>query len=91
VVRTAEVLEMARRQSGLTVTELWFAYIVLGGTGSVLDVGDYLAGSAEPSAHQYDVLAQALNDEFVHQGGNHPVPYADERNEGQVRPRFGGG
>jgi hypothetical protein len=82
VARTAEVLETARRQAGMSVTELWFAYAVLGGTGSMLDVGDYLAGSAVPSAHQYDVLAQALNDEFVGRGANHPVPYADEREAG---------
>lgn len=73
---------MARRHAGLSITELWFAYVVLGGTGSMLDVGDYLAGSAVPSRHQYDVLAQALNDEFIGRGGNHPVPYADERESG---------
>lgn len=75
----AEVLETARRQSGMSVDQLWLSQAVLGGSASPAEVGSFLSGAAAPTAHQYDVLAQALNESFVDQGLDHPVPYADER------------
>jgi len=77
--RTADVLDTARQLAGLSLAQLWFSYIVLGGSATLVEVGDFLSGDVEPSPHEYDVLVQAINDEFVGQGGDHPVPYADER------------
>ena len=74
----ATILEAARQQAMLSVVGLWIAYVALGGTESLEQVGEFLMGSAMPDAPQYDVLAQALNDSFVGLDLDHPVPYFDE-------------
>ncbi len=38
----------------------------------------WLSGSTQVSVHDYDLLAQAMNDEFVTMGLDHPVPYSQE-------------
>jgi len=77
-VDAATILEAARQQATLSVVGLWIAYVALGGTESLEQVGEFLMGSAMPDAPQYDVLAQALNDSFVGLDLDHPVPYFDE-------------
>jgi hypothetical protein len=42
----------------------------------------YLYGALNPSDHDHDVIAQALNERFVELGGNHPVAYRDGENPG---------
>jgi hypothetical protein len=71
------VLEAARKQAGMSFHDLWIAYFALGGASRPRDVRTYLGGGAVESI-DYDVLAQALNERFLDQGGNHPVPYQDE-------------
>lgn len=75
----AEVLETARRHSGMSVHQLWLSQALLGGAASADEVGSFLSGEVTPSTHQYDVLAHALNESFADQGFDHPVPYADEQ------------
>jgi hypothetical protein len=41
-----------------------------------LEVEAYLHGALDPSAHEYDVLAHAINERHLELGGDHPVPYA---------------
>ncbi len=72
-----EILEAARVQAGMSFDELWVAYFALGGTASPDIVRSYLAGS-ETQSMDYDVLAQAINEKFVDEGGNHPVPYRED-------------
>jgi hypothetical protein len=36
-----------------------------------------LAESSGFTARQYDYMAQALNDQFITAGGDHPVPYSE--------------
>ena len=74
----AELLEAARHRAGLTERDLWIAYCAIGGLASPATLHDYLAGSAIPDRHDYDQVAQALNEAFLDRGGDHPVPYADE-------------
>ena len=71
------VLEAARQQAGMSFHDLWIAYFALGGAERPVDVRTYLSGGAVESM-DYDVLAQAINERFLDQGGNHPVPYQDE-------------
>jgi hypothetical protein len=72
-----EILETARALAGMSLDELWLAYMALGGNASPDLMRAYLQGThTEPVG--YDILAHALNEEFVDQGSNHPVPYADE-------------
>ena len=74
--RTAVVA--ARSMLGLDVTQLWMDALALGGTATIFELNDYLAGTADLPAHEYDVVAQALNERFVDEGGDHPVPYAED-------------
>ena len=74
----AVILEAARQQATMSVVGLWIAYVALGGTESLAQVGQCLVGSAMLDAPQYDVLAQALNDSFTGLDLDHPVPYFDE-------------
>lgn len=75
----AEVLETARRRSGMSLHQLWLSQALLGGAASPDEVRSFLSGQATPTAHQYDVLAHALNESFLERGLDHLVPYADER------------
>jgi len=76
-VRAHEILEAARIQAGMSFTDLWLAYFALGGVASLGVMREYLDGSGTQSI-EYDVMAQALNESFVDQGGDHPVPYGDD-------------
>jgi len=53
-----------------------------------LELEAILYGALEPSPHDREVIAHALNERFVELGGNHPVPYAesDTTASGQERP-----
>jgi predicted DNA-binding ribbon-helix-helix protein len=71
-----DVLDVFRRGADLSHGELWLRYFELGGMSTGLQLEAFLYGALEPSAHDHDVIAQALNERFVELGGNHPVPYA---------------
>jgi hypothetical protein len=77
MVRPYEVLEAARIAASMTFDELWLAYFALGGTALPHALRSYLGGSAAPTM-DYDVLAQAINEEHIGRGGNHPVPYSED-------------
>lgn len=46
---------------------------------SLTEVEQWLAGSSDPSDQDHDLLAQAVNDEFVSRKLNHPIPYRADR------------
>jgi len=73
-----DVLDAYRQEAGLSHGELWLRYFELGGMSTGSELEAYLYGALRPSPHDYDVIAQALNERFVELGGNHPVPYADD-------------
>lgn len=77
-VAASAVLEAGRVQAGMSVAELWMAYFALGGSREASSVRAYLRGDYEIAATDYDLLAQAVNERFLDQGGDHPVPYGDE-------------
>ncbi|MHB1598554.1 MAG: hypothetical protein ACYCXY_06620 [Acidimicrobiales bacterium] len=77
----SDVLERFRLQAELSQGELWMRYFELGGMSTALEVEAFVFGALEPSPHDHDVLAHALNERFVELGGNHPVPYADSVEE----------
>jgi hypothetical protein len=76
--RNPDTLDEFRRDAGLTRSELWLRYFELGGMSTAFEVEAFLYGALEPSAHDHDVLAHALNERFVELGGNHPVPYVQD-------------
>ena len=73
--RSPSTLDQARLELGLSRADLWFHYFELGGMSSAIDLEAFLAGILEPSAHDHDLIAHALNESFTALGRNHPVPY----------------
>jgi hypothetical protein len=71
-------LDAYRGNAGLTHGELWLRYFELGGMSSALEVEAFLYGALDPTDHDHDVIAHALNERFVEMGENHPVPYAED-------------
>jgi predicted DNA-binding ribbon-helix-helix protein len=70
-----DTLDGHRRDANLSHGELWLRYFELGGMSTALELEAFLYGALQPSAHDHNVIAHALNERFVEQGGNHPVPY----------------
>lgn len=63
--------------SGMSLDEVWLAQVSVGGTAAEIEVEAYVLGILRPSAHQHDVLAQAINEHFIELGRDHPVAYSD--------------
>ncbi len=73
----ASALESARQHLGLSVSDLWFRCLGLGGLLSVAELTSALAGRRTLPPREFDIVAQALNERFMEDGADHPVPYAD--------------
>lgn len=71
-------LEQARLDAGLTRHDLWLRYFQLGGTSTPLQLEALLRGTLLPTAHDHDVVVQALNERFLELGQDHPISYADD-------------
>jgi hypothetical protein len=76
--RAIGLLERARTDAGLSHSALWLRYFELGGMSTALELEAVLYGALQPTTHDHDVIAHALNERFVELGGNHPVPYATD-------------
>jgi hypothetical protein len=74
----ATPLEAARLDLDLSMRDLWVRYFGLGGLLTEIELGDALLGQEQFSVLEYDIVAQALNEEHIDAGGNYPVGYADE-------------
>ena len=72
-----EVLGAAMTQAGMSFDELWIGYFTLGGGAGPETVRSYLGGAEVPPM-DYDLLATAINERFVEQGDDHPVPYHED-------------
>ncbi len=74
----SDVLERARQEVGLSVSELWVRYFAVGGMAAPLEMEAILFGALVGSARDRDLLAVALNERFRELGGDHPIPYSDD-------------
>jgi hypothetical protein len=73
-------LETARRDLGLSVSQLWWRYFAIGGMRNELEVEAILYRALIPTESDRDLLAVALNERFSELGSDHPLPYsADEQ------------
>jgi hypothetical protein len=77
VSQPADALDQYRQWARLSQADLWLRYCEVGGMSTALEVEAFLFGTLLPSAHDHDLLAQALNDRFLELGGDHPVPYSE--------------
>ena len=71
-------LDAARQDLGLTVPDLWVRCLALGGMLPLLELTACLGGRQPFTRTEYDVVAQALNERYMDDGGDHPIAYADE-------------
>ncbi|MEX2620417.1 MAG: hypothetical protein WD250_09370 [Egibacteraceae bacterium] len=74
-------LDLFRQEAGLSQGELWWRYFRLGGMSDPFQLDAFLHGALQPTAHDGDVIAHALNERFGEQGRNHPVPYSEDQSE----------
>lgn len=71
-------LRDAMRRVGLSLRDLWLGYVSLGGSLPP-DVIDRFCRSAETlQNHDYDLIAQAINERYIERGELPPLPYAEE-------------
>ena len=82
--RTSDELDRARRDATLSHADLFLRYFELGGMSSALELEAFCYGFLQPSAHDHDLLAHALNERFSELGRNHPVPYSTVRGSGDA-------
>ena len=73
-----DLLDRYRIDARLSNGELWLRYFELGGMSTGVDLEAFLLGFLQPSIHDHDVIAHALNERFVEMGGNHPVAYLED-------------
>lgn len=78
MAKRSEILESARKRLSLSIVDLWIAYLAIGGHASFDGVESFLDGSVHPNGPEYDLLAQALNDEFIGRHLDNVVPYFHE-------------
>ncbi len=71
-------LEQARRDTGLSLAQLWLRYFGLGGMHALLELEAVLHGLLTTTDHDRDQVVHALNERFTELGHNHPVPYSDD-------------
>lgn len=75
-ISRAEALEAARLSLGVSMEQLWVAYMALGGSVMPAGLEAFLSGSGPLAAHDHDMVAHALNERFSDRGQDHPLPYA---------------
>lgn len=73
-----DTLQAGREMLGLSLGELWIAYMRLGGNLPPYVINAYFQGGPEISDHDYDILAHALNEHFLDQESNHPIAYVED-------------
>ena len=73
----AAPLEAARLQLDLSMPDLWLRCFALGGLLTEIDLGDALIDQGQFSVHEYDIVAQALNEAYMDAGSGRRVGYTD--------------
>jgi hypothetical protein len=81
VADVVDPLETARREVGLSVSQLWWRYFAIGGMSSELEIEAILYNALVPSISDRDLLAVALNERISELGGDHPIPYSSDDEE----------
>lgn len=71
-------LEQARRELGMSVSDLWWRYFAIGGMRTELEVEAILYQALVAIEGDRDLLSVALNERFSELGGDHPMRYTDD-------------
>lgn len=70
-------LDSTRRDTALSVEQLWLRHIELGGSATLGQLHDYLSSDASVPAPHHDLIAHALNERLWELDRNAVVRYAD--------------
>jgi hypothetical protein len=73
---------LAWRLEALSLTDLWWRYAGMGGNHRQSSLGAYLAGTAEWTPTEHNVLAHALNENLWAVGCPSLAPYRDREDLG---------
>jgi hypothetical protein len=72
-----ELGRLYRRHAKISVGELWLRYFALTGMSTPPELEGILDCELQPSAHEYNVIAVALNEYFVETKMGHLAPYVE--------------
>ena len=72
---SVDLLDRYRQDARLSHDDLFLRYFEMGGMSTEFELEATVYGALEPSPHDREVIAQALNERFAELGGDHPVPY----------------
>jgi hypothetical protein len=75
MVSISRELDDARRFAGLSVEQLWYAYVGLGGSSSLATMASGITNSNLITAHEHDVIGHAINEQCMDLGRDRPVAY----------------
>jgi len=76
--QSLDILDTYRQEAGLSHGELWMRYFEIGGMSTSFELETFLYGLVDPTTHDHDVIAHALNERFTELGGDHPVAYLQD-------------
>jgi hypothetical protein len=79
VERQDELAEICDQYPSLFPEELWFRCIGLGGTNTPLQMDAIVHGALRPNAHEFNLIAVAINEYLEEIGVNRVVEYIEER------------
>jgi hypothetical protein len=73
-----ESIKQGFQHTELTVYDAWLNYFSLGGNADYSQVKGFLVNDGALEIGEQRVLAQSLNEVFIGEGFDHPVPYPDQ-------------
>jgi hypothetical protein len=73
-----QTVELYRQYANLSVQELWWLYFQLGGMNTAPQFDALLHGRVDPSAHEYNLMAAALNEHFMEFDPSRFILYAED-------------
>ncbi|MDX6585216.1 MAG: hypothetical protein QOI10_4400 [Solirubrobacterales bacterium] len=75
---SAGALRAGLDRSGMSHSQLWINYLTLGGELSEKELDAGLRGNLVLGCYEYNMIGQALNDQFIDRGEGHPIPYFEQ-------------
>jgi hypothetical protein len=76
-----DALNQSRKHADLSHSDLFLRYFELGGMSGAFELEALCHEALQPGAHDYDVVAHALNERSSELRQNHLVAYTDDRQE----------
>ncbi|MDQ1709265.1 MAG: hypothetical protein QOG49_650 [Frankiaceae bacterium] len=74
----SDPLDVARRATGLSQSELWMRYFALGGMADAMSVEAVVVGLVLTTPDERDRIVHALNERFAELGRDDRVAYSDD-------------